>query len=94
MTYDEVALALQVALLGEVFPTLRGVGFTLENAKVQLLFFHDGAISEEDYESASCIETELMASLPRSANVVSEVIRVDSPNLIPDRGRWVYRRRE
>lgn len=94
MTYDQVALVIQVALLGEVFPALRGVGFTLQGDKVQLVVFHDGAISEEDRESASCVETEVMAGLPRSATVVTEIIRADTPKLMPDPGRWVYRRRE
>lgn len=94
MTYDQVALVLQLALLGEVFPALRGVGFTLEGDEVRLVFFHQGAISEEDRESASCVETEVMAGLPRSATVVSEVVRADMPKIMPDPGRWVYRRRE
>jgi hypothetical protein len=94
MTYDQVALVLQVALLGEVFPALRGVGFTLENDKVGLVFFHHGAISEDDRESASCVETEVMAGLPRSVTVVSKLIRADMPKSMPDPGRWVYRRRE
>ena len=94
MTYDQVALVRHVALLGEVFPALRGVGFTLKNDKVELVFFHQGVISGEDRESASCVETEVMAGLPRSATVVSELIRADTPESMPDPGRWVYRCRE
>jgi hypothetical protein len=94
MTYDHISLILQVGLLGEVFPALRGVGFTLENERVELVFYHDGALSEEDRESAACIETEVLAGLPKSVVVVSQVIRVDTPKSMPDPGRWVYRRRE
>jgi hypothetical protein len=94
MTYDQVALILQVALLGEVFPSLRGVGFTLGPKQVKLLFFHHGPISDEDRESASCVETEVMAGLPTSVEVVSEITRADAPKLMADPGRWVYRRRE
>ena len=94
MTYDDISLILQVALLGEVFPALQGVGFTLENEKVELIFYHDGALSEEDRESTSCVETEVMAGLPKSVVVVSQVIRVDAPKSMPDPGRWAYCRRE
>jgi hypothetical protein len=94
MTHNEVAAKLQVALLGEVFPSLRGAGFSLEQDKVRLVLYHDGPLSEEDRESASCIETELMALLPRSVAVVTDVIRKDAPTKMPDPEQWIFRRRE
>ena len=94
MTHDEVAAKLQVALLGEVFPSLRGVGFSLEPERVRLFQYYDGPLSEEDAESASCIETELMALLPRSVEVENNLIRQDDPSKLPDPDRWIFRRRE
>jgi hypothetical protein len=94
MTHDDVALQLQVALLGEVFPTLRGVGFSLDESRIGLAFFHDGFLTEQDQESISCIETELMALVSHTVNVASETTRIDSPSRLPDPDRWVYRRRE
>lgn len=93
-SYDEIALVLQTALLGEVGPDLRGVGFTVDDGTVVLSFQFDGAISDIDRESASCVETEVMAALPPSIRVSSEVIRVDRPTPVKATSRWVYRRRE
>ncbi len=94
MTRDEVALLLQVALLGEVSPPLRGVGFPLEGERIRIFFYYDGPISEEDGESASNVETEVMAGVTRPGEVFAEVIRLDAPTKPPDPLRWVYRRRE
>lgn len=44
MTQDQIAQLLQVALLGEVSPALRGVGFSLEAHDVILQFYFDGPI--------------------------------------------------
>jgi hypothetical protein len=94
MTSEHVALVLQVALFGEVSPALRAVGFNLRDRRVTLVFYYDGPISEEDQESASCMETEMIAALPQDAQVVSEVIRFDAPGRMPPPDRWVYSRRE
>lgn len=94
MERDQVALVLQTALLGEVSPALRGVGFALEDDNVRLLFYYDGVICDEDRESASTVETEVMAGLGRPERVTSEVIRFDTPKKLPDPDCWVYRRRE
>lgn len=91
---ESLALAIQTALLGEVSPALRGVVFTRENANVALSFFFDGEIEEEDRESASCVESELVAVLPPEVTVRTEIIRRDPPATLHAAGWWVYRRRE
>jgi hypothetical protein len=92
--HDEIALVLQTALLGEVGPALRGVGFTVNDDTLVLSFQFDGPISDVDRESASCVETEVMAALRPSTRVSSAVIRADSPSPVKGVARWVYRRRE
>lgn len=94
MTQDQIALLLQLALLGEVPPALRGAGFTLSDRHLELTFYFDGSVSEEDRESASCVETEVIAGLPEEVRVASNLVRVDAPDKMPDPGRWAYRRRE
>jgi hypothetical protein len=94
MTHDQVALILQTALLGEVSSELRGVAFALLDREVQLVFYYDGPASEDDQESASCVETEVIAALPEDSVVVRRVVRADAPSRMPNLDRWVYRRRE
>ena len=94
MSHEEVARLLQIALVGEVSPALRWAGFSLAGRRVALVFFYDGPISDEDRESASCVETEVIAGLPDDVQVSTEVIRLDSPARPPEPDRWVYGRRE
>jgi hypothetical protein len=94
MTTDEIALLMQVALFGERSPALRAAGFTLDGRRVKLVFYYDGSIAENDYESASSVETEMIAALPRDMQVVTEVARADAPNKMPAPQRWAYSRRE
>lgn len=94
VTSDRVALVLQVALLGEVSPALRRVGFDHGPDDVTLRFFYDGPISDDDRESASCVETEVMAALPDDIRVTTEVERVDAPARLPTPERLAYSRRE
>lgn len=94
MTDDEIALALQIALLGEVSAAMRGNSFMRRGNDVTLRFYFDGPVSEMDRESASCVETELIAALPAQAKVRTEIVRADAPAALPESGRWSYRRRE
>lgn len=94
MTSDSMALLMQSALFGEVSPALRAAGFKLDHDRVTLVFYYDGAITEADAESASCVETEVIAGLPSKIQVISEIKRLDSPTRLPSPDRWVYSRRE
>jgi len=89
-----MALLMQRALFGEVSPALRAAGFSLNDDQITLVFYYDGKISERDEESASCVETEVIAALPSEMQVASKVIRLDAPAKLPSPVRWVYSRRE
>lgn len=54
-------LSAQRALLGEVFPTLDRVDLSCEPGLITLHFFLAEVPTEEDLESISCIETEMLA---------------------------------
>ncbi|GAB1344715.1 hypothetical protein MASR1M101_38420 [Gemmatimonas sp.] len=94
LNQDRVALLLQTALLGEVPPALRRVGFDLGDCSVTLHFFFDGPIAEDDRESASVVETEMVAMLSDDVRVTLKVERVDTPERLPTPQRLVYSRRE
>ena len=90
----DARLSIQRALLGEVVPELRVVAFSINAKAVDVRFYFDGMISEDAEESASCVETEILADYDSEDTVMIHCIRSDYPAQISDDGVWVYRRRE
>jgi hypothetical protein len=90
----EVLLSLQRALLGEVTPRLRAVTVKYAESSVHFEAYFDGEVSDEDRESMSLVETEVMADFPSDHLITHEVIRLDAPALIPKDRTWVYYRKE
>ncbi len=87
-------LSLQRALLGEVSDKLRAVTFSVSGACFDIKFYFDGEVGEDDLESASCVETEVLADYEEGYKVSVRCLRVDMPSPIDDCGIWVFRRRE
>lgn len=91
----DVLLAFQVALLGMVAPSLRGVTVAWSDCKlVARLLFH-GELGADEYETASDVEAEIAASFPEhEIEVAAE--QCDFPEALNERGlmAWVYRRKE
>ncbi len=96
MSIDEktVLLAIQQAMLGEIGPNLRAVILKYHGSTLEFECYFDGEISNEDSESMSCVETELIAFLPENILVRHTVHRLDAPSQIPKKAVWVYYRRE
>jgi len=92
---QRVLLVFQVALLGLVTPTLRGVTVGWDDRRIRARFFFDGPTGETEREACSDIEAEVLASFPgHEVEVTAE--RLDAPqDLAPGiLGAWVYRRKE
>jgi hypothetical protein len=87
-------LSLQRALLGEVFPALRAVVFSMSYLILDIRFYSDGAISPEDEESVSYVESEVLADYEEDYTITARCLRLDSPSPIDDGGVWVFKRRE
>lgn len=99
MIYDQkpivkTRLSLQRALLGEVSPNLRAVVFSMTGLVIDARFYFDGPISQEDEETVSCVETEVLADYEPGYTVTAHCIRLDFPAPINDDGVWVYLRQE
>ncbi|EKE05154.1 MAG: hypothetical protein ACD_19C00418G0002 [uncultured bacterium] len=92
----EVLLCIQQALLGEVFPALRAIDISWGEKMIKFIAYVDGIISDNDYDSLSCIETEIIACFSENYIINYEIIRIDSPHPLPNkRGmECVYSRRE
>lgn len=90
----QVLVEVQQALLGEISAQVRAVIVSYGDTSIHLDFYYDGAITEEDRESASCVETELIAVFPESHIVTSSTHRRDYPEPIPKEMTWVFSRKE
>jgi hypothetical protein len=90
----EVLLAMQLALVGEVFPSLRQVWVLWSDNEIVVMHYIDGDPRAEDLESISVVETELIALFPVDVRIESRGIRLDYPGPIPKEGHCVYARRE
>lgn len=90
----EVLLSLQRALLGEVGSNLRAVTVTYSGTTIHFDAFVDGEVTDEEREAMSLVETEVMADFPSTDKITHQVMRLDTPNLIPQDRTWVYYRKE
>jgi hypothetical protein len=89
-----ILLSVQRALLGEVFPAMRGVTAGWDDSTVRIVCYIDGPISPMDQERLSVVESEVLADLSDDYQVRLDIIRCDEPaNLTPLKA-WAYRRRE
>lgn len=89
-----ILLSMMVALWGEVSSALRCVYVNWNEKKIQLYFFYDGEITEEDRESAECIATEMIANFPEHELEI-DISRLDFPKPFPANiGELIYLRRE
>jgi hypothetical protein len=87
-------LSMNRALLGEVSPSLRAAKIKWNEEIAHLYFYYDGKISEEDYEAAECVATEIIADFPDHKFEI-DITRWDYPKPIPQEGgETVYRRKE
>jgi len=101
MTGDEtklrrdVLLTFQVALLGMVTPSLRGVTVRWDCESISAHCYYDGEVTEAETEVASDIEAEIVASFPdHEVEVLAK--RLDYPDDLTSRTltAWVYARSE
>lgn len=89
-----VLLSVQRALLGEVFPSLRGVSVGLDERSIRLVCYVDGPVSPMDLDRLSGVEAEVIADFSENTEVRLEVIRCDVPAEMRSLTVWAYRRRE
>ena len=92
---NRVLIGLQIALLGEVFPTLRALWVEWSAGAIQLRWLVDGPVSDEDKSSISSVETEVQAQFDPGLEV-SSVIVSEFDTFAPDGANvaCVFARRE
>jgi hypothetical protein len=88
-----ISLSLQRALLGKVFPSMRAFCFNCQGNEIDLICIVDEALEDDDKESVSFIETELLADLPPEYIVNTSIQILPLPALIPKVGTFVFWRK-
>ena len=91
---SEILMTVQQALLGEVSAQLRAITVSYGDLILHLDCYYDGEIQEDDRESMSCVETELMAHFPANYQVTCDIHRHDYPAPIPKDVIWAFFRKE
>jgi hypothetical protein len=88
-------LSIQRALLGNVTENMRAIMAELSENNIKLFFYYDGEVHENDEETVSEIETEVIADFDEDCNFDVNIIRLDYPNPIKkSSGFCVYLRKE
>ena len=91
---NRIRFSLQIAMLGNVVPNLRGITFGFDDRKINIIAYFDGPVCEEDAETMSCIETEVISDFYPDAEVELNVVRCDAPQKLEMLKMWVYGRKE
>ena len=87
---DRAAASVRRALSGEVFPALRAVAVDCGPRFVTFRAYVHGALSDDDAEALSRVETEVMADYAPDVTVTHEVIRCDRPEPLAAGGLRVF----
>ena len=88
-------LSIQRALLGNITHNIRAIVAELKHNDIQLFFYYDGKIQEDDEETASEIGTEVIADFSDDYNLDVNISRIDYPQPINHaNGLYVYFRKE
>lgn len=93
----DIFLAFQDGCLGYIFPSLRLVRAEWTKQTVDLCFYHDGEISDDDVESINLIDTYFGANFSNKELEVCniDIIRKDFPKSIEFfSGKCLYAREE
>jgi hypothetical protein len=89
-----ILLSVQRALLGEVFPAVRGVTVGWDHSTIRIVCYIDGPVEPMDQERLSCVESEVIADFSEDYEVRLDTVRCDEPANMTPLQAWAYRRRE
>ncbi|MBU9843529.1 hypothetical protein [Rahnella ecdela] len=88
-------LSMQNALLGRVTPNIRAVVGRLFNQQIEIVYYFDQEISDDDEELASELGTEVIADFEDGFSIEIKTLRLDYPHAIKnDGGLLLYLRKE
>jgi len=81
ISVDQIKLAFQEALIGEIYPAIKAIAFNYEHKKLTTRIYLDRELSDVDYNNISAIVTEVIAQFSHVNfnSVKEECIYSDEP---------------
>lgn len=90
----DVLYSMQIALLGEIIPSIRAISVRFDLMSVHFICYVDGEFGQSLIESMQQVETEVLADFPTDNRVTHEIVRCDVPNDLPRESCLAYLRKE
>lgn len=99
ITIGFLKLSAQRALLGNVTPNLRAVCLNYRDYVIEIIFFYDKGISENESELCEHVLDQILSDVPTTIDGVDltfdiRKIQLDAPEEPVPIGHWVYFRYE
>ncbi|MEX9974562.1 hypothetical protein AB7W84_13645 [Providencia rettgeri] len=92
---NRLKLSAQRALLGAITPNIRTIFVELVDDDIQIYFYYDGIVQEDDEENASIVSSEIIADFDDEFDINLVIKQVDYPmNIIQSSGMCIYYRKE
>ena len=92
---NRLKLSAQRALLGAITPNIRAVFAELVEEDIQIYFYYDGQIQDDDEETASIVTSEIIADFDDEFDINLTTKQVDYPlDIVQTNGMCVYYRKE
>ncbi|APC10566.1 MULTISPECIES: hypothetical protein [Providencia] len=92
---NRLKLSAQRALLGAITPNIRTIFVELIDDDIQIYFYYDGVVQEDDEENASIVSSEIIADFDDEFDINLVIKQVDYPmDIIQPSGMCVYYRKE
>ncbi len=91
---DQLRIASQIALLGEVPSALRSVSLAINEKTLPFRAILESGASEEDKESLSCAATEILASLAPDFMIEEQMLCFDGSLKERELSLVIFQRKE
>ncbi|HEM7510189.1 TPA: hypothetical protein U2J54_003225 [Providencia rettgeri] len=92
---NRLKLSAQRALLGAITPNIRTIFVELVDDDIQIYFYYDGIVQEDDEENASIVSSEIIADFDDEFDINLIIKQVDYPmDIIQPSGMCIYYRKE
>ncbi|MEX0424584.1 hypothetical protein KDV38_12730 [Providencia rettgeri] len=92
---NRLKLSAQRALLGAITPNIRTIFVELIDDDIQIYFYYDGVVQEDDEENASIVSSEIIADFDDEFDINLVIKQVDYPmDIIQPSGMCIYYRKE
>jgi hypothetical protein len=84
--------ALQDAIEGEIFESLRGVTVEWDNNKLKMIAYIDGQVTDQAVEHLNDIETYFLSHMPDDCKSNVRIVQCNFPAEMKPLRYWIYKK--